>query len=73
LEATRALQRIGYILDKLASMDEIAKELIMNAIKNHLATQDCTFIPLDPKLPQTSYPRNKNWKIIENTTFESDI
>lgn len=73
LEATKPLQRMGYILDQLSPMDEIAKKSIIDAIENHLANQSCAFTPLDPKLPKKGYPRNKKWKIIENDTFESDI
>ena len=70
---TSWLQRLGFILEKLDPMDEVAKEKISRAIENYLARKSLSLIPLNPKLPIKGMPRHRKWNIIENTTFESDI
>lgn len=67
------LQRLGYILEKLNPMDTDSKDCILKALKEYLASKSYKAVPLDPKLPVTGYPRNNQWKVIENETFESDI
>ena len=66
------LQRLGYILEHLESIDEETKKSILQTIEYYVADKHLTFVPLDPKLSITGYPRHQKWKIIENTTFESD-
>lgn len=62
-------QRLGYLLEKLG-----AKELSL-VLKENLARQKrVDFIPLMFALPSSaSDAKNSEWKIIENTDFESDL
>ncbi len=67
------LQRFSYILEQLNPMDEDAKQSILQTIEHYVADKNLTLVPLDPKLPIAGFPRHPKWKIIENTTFESDV
>ncbi len=67
------LQRFGYILEKLDPDDLSAKQRILSALSSYLKLESLTYIPLAPVMPAEGFPLSEKWKIIENTTFESDI
>ena len=67
------LQRLGYILEKIETMDDDKKHRILAKLEEYLTDKLKTYIPLAAELPKTGYPRAKKWKIIENTDIESDL
>lgn len=66
------IQRLGFVLDKIAPIETEKRDELVIVIKNYLAKQLIQFIPLDPNLPKKGKNRNRDWMIIENTTIESD-
>jgi hypothetical protein len=67
------LQRLGYILEKIDTMDNNKKNHVIIAIENYLSNKSLKYIPLASELPKVGYSRCKKWKIIENTNIESDL
>jgi predicted transcriptional regulator of viral defense system len=67
------LQRLGYILEKIDTMDEDKKNRIITKLETYLSKRLKVYIPLASEIPKTGYPRCKKWKIIENTNIESDL
>lgn len=66
------LQRLGYILDTVDTIDSVKQNQILDVLKDHLSSHDLNFIALNPELPVREKPRNDLWKIVINTTIESD-
>ena len=66
-------QKLGYILEKIETEDEIKKQEILEIIFQSIKKNQIRYYPLEPSLPTKDEPRNKKWKIIENTTIEADI
>jgi len=73
IEAEYQLQRIGYIIEKIETMDDNHAEGIINALASHVAERKQKYLPLASEIPKTGYPRCKKWRIIENTDIESDL
>ena len=67
------IQRLGYLLEQIESMDKDKQGKIIALIDNYLSHQFISPIALAPELPTKGNPRNHRWMIIENTTVESDI
>lgn len=67
------LQRLGCILEKIDTMDEEAKQKIISVLNGFLSLKKLIYTPIAPELPSKGYSRSKKWKIIENTTIESDL
>lgn len=67
------LQRLGYILEHIETMDEEAKQKIIDALIGFLSLKKLLYTPIAPELPRKGYPRSLKWKIIENSSIESDI
>lgn len=67
------LQRLGFILEKIDSMDEEKQAQLIARLQTYLDGKMSVFIPLASELPKTGYPRMKKWKIIENTDIEGDL
>lgn len=67
------IQRLGYVLEHIESMEEEKRNGLVELIFNFIRKQPLSFIPLAAELPTKDMPRNNRWKIIENTTIESDI
>lgn len=67
------VQRMGYILEKIDTFYEKDRDRVVGALEKFLATQTLRYVPLAPEMPIKEKPRNKKWKIIENTTVASDI
>lgn len=66
------LQRLGYILDSISSVNNKKKKLIISKLKKLLSRQELVYMPLASELPVKGSSRNDKWMIIENTTIESD-
>jgi predicted transcriptional regulator of viral defense system len=72
-KGTAWIQRLGYILEKIDTENNDHRDLVVNAIIDHLSSQKLSFITLVPEISPAGYVRCKKWKIIENTTVESDL
>lgn len=66
------VQRLAWILDKIDSINNEKKALILEALREYLSGFRLYYAPASPELPTTGAKRNKKWMIIENTTVESD-
>lgn len=66
------VQRLGWILEHIDTIDNDRKLSLVNALQEYLLTQRLFYIPLASELKVAGYARNKKWMIIENTTIESD-
>lgn len=66
------VQRLGWILDKIETEDDKHKEKLIGRLLHYLDSQRIFYIPITNELESAGYPRNKKWKIIENTSVESD-
>lgn len=67
------LQRLGYILEQIETMDEEAKQKVIDSLIKFLSFKKLVYTPIAPELPRKGYPRSKKWKIIENSSVESDL
>ncbi|MFM7457489.1 MAG: type IV toxin-antitoxin system AbiEi family antitoxin [bacterium] len=70
------VQRLGYILENLDSDDEKNakhKAKVIAKLVRYLERQELSYLKLTPELPSKNCHRNAKWKIIENTTVESDL
>ncbi len=67
------LQRLGFILENIETMNEKKQNNLINKIKDYLSDKMKRFMPLEASIPITGHPRNKKWYIIENTNIESDL
>jgi predicted transcriptional regulator of viral defense system len=67
------IQRMGYILEKIEPMDTFSNQKIIDRIAEILLLKKIKYVPLAPEISSVGYPRFKKWKIIENTTIESDV
>jgi predicted transcriptional regulator of viral defense system len=73
IHAKYQLQRIGYILEKIDTMEEDKKFQIMEALEVFLKGNMKYYIPIASEIEKIGYPRDKRWKIIENSEIESDL
>lgn len=67
------LQRLGYILEKIETMDDDKTNRIIAKLEEYLSDKLKQYIPLASELPKAGSSRVKKWKIIENTNIESDL
>ncbi len=67
------VQRMGYILETIDTFYKKEKDRVVGALESFLSTQKLRYVPLAPEMPTKNKPRNKKWKIIENTTVEADF
>lgn len=67
------VQRMGYILEHIDTFYEKERDRVVAALEKFLITQKLRYVALAPEMPTKDKPRNKKWKIIENTTVESDV
>lgn len=67
------IQRFGYILENIDPIDNDKQAAIIQALQEYLSKMDTVYIALTPDMPSVGFAYNKKWKIIENTTVESDI
>ncbi len=66
------VQRMGYILENINSIVEDKRKKMIIALQNYLATKKLSYVPLSSSEPRRG-THIKRWKIIENTTVESDL
>ncbi len=70
------IQRLGYLLEQIDSMNIEKQEQVINLLDQHLRKkkkESLPFVPLAAELPKTGMPKDIRWKIIKNTTIESDL
>jgi predicted transcriptional regulator of viral defense system len=67
------VQRLGYILEHIESMDEQKQKNIIKLLHKHVADKSFTPIALAPELPTKGKYRDHRWMIIANTDIESDL
>ncbi len=70
---TAWIQRLGLILERIDSMDEIRQNTLIKVIKNYLDTMHPSPTLLAPNLPRNGRKPHAKWAVIENTTIESDL
>lgn len=66
------IQRMGYILERIDSMEEEHRKNIIFALEKYLLDKQIHYIPLSSVNPRLG-SRDKKWKIIENTIVDSDL
>lgn len=67
------IQRLGYILECIGDSDDAVKARLAAGIYDYVSVRDLRYIPLAEKIPTKGFPKNKKWKIIQNTVIESDL
>ena len=67
------VQRLAYILEQIDTMEEEHKFKIIKELEKYLSIQKLMYVPLSTGNTKKGCPRNKKWKIIENTKIESDL
>jgi predicted transcriptional regulator of viral defense system len=67
------IQRLGYILEHIESMEPVKQSRIVELLYQYINEQPYYFVPLAPELLVKGKNRDLRWKIIENTTIESDL
>ena len=67
------LQRLGYVIEKIDVMDEEKKHSLVTKIRDYLKNTHRPFVPLVSNMPNAGCSRCKNWNIIKNSDFESDL
>lgn len=67
------IQRLGYVLEKVIPVDEEKNLQIVAQLHAYIQTIKPAYILLAPEVPRDNAILNKKWKIIENTTVESDV
>lgn len=67
------IQRLGYLLEQIQSMDNQKQEEIVVLIYQYISHQSINPVPLAAERSTKGKPRNQKWMVIENTTIESDI
>lgn len=68
------LQRIGYIIDELDPINEAKQRKILKALHNYIISlkTKITYAALHPGITRVG-SHDEKWKIIKNTTVESDL
>jgi predicted transcriptional regulator of viral defense system len=67
------IQRLGYILEHIEPEDAKKRDELVDAIYEKIKKQIVYPVPLLPGLPIKGFSRNNRWRVIENTSIESDI
>jgi len=67
------LQRIGYILDNIETVNEKKTQQIIDALEMFINACKPSYLPLASEIPKSGYARSKKWRIIENSPIESDL
>lgn len=68
-----AVQRLGYILEHLEPINITSRDHLVNVLKKYLENKKLQFVALATEFPTINCPKNNDWKIIKNTTIESDL
>lgn len=67
------LQRLGYILEQLDTMDEAKKNKIIDSLLIYLQGKIKVYVPLTRQFSRSGHTRITRWKIIANREIESDL
>lgn len=67
------LQRLGYLLEAIEPFDKEKTDLIITKLKEYINILDPKIVPLHWNSPIKGKEKNEAWKIIVNTTVESDL
>jgi predicted transcriptional regulator of viral defense system len=67
------LQRIGYVLDHCDVMEEEKAKIFTDTLARYIIKEKNNYLPLASEIKKHGYSRCKKWRIIENTTIESDL
>lgn len=65
-------QRLGYIIEKIDSMDNEKKEIIIKSLLEYMKKHTFSYALLAPALGKKKAKRNDKWMIIENKEIEID-
>ncbi len=66
---TTAVQKLGYLIEKVIKKEDLADELFQAAKENQL---EFFRIPLKPSVPIKGHSSNNRWKVIANITIEME-
>ncbi|MCP3658768.1 MAG: hypothetical protein GY830_00015 [Bacteroidetes bacterium] len=67
------VQRLGYILEQIDTMEEENKLKLIEIIQQYLSSKKLVYVPLSTKNNNKGCSKNEKWMIIENTKIESDL
>lgn len=67
------IQRLGYILEHIESMEDEKQDRIIQLMYQFIKNKTINPIPLAPELSIKGKLKDPRWKIIENTIIESDL
>ena len=67
------VQRLGYTLDNIETEDEDKKVMITEKLLEYLSNKMKLYVPMEPGIDRTGYPRHTKWKIIETAKIQSDV
>ncbi|CAN5361728.1 type IV toxin-antitoxin system AbiEi family antitoxin [soil metagenome] len=67
------IQRLGYILEHIESMEPEKQNVTVAIIRNYIEQQSLHPVALASELPTKGSSKDQRWMILENTTIESDI
>ena len=73
LKEISSVQRFGYILEHLEPMNIGDRDKLVKELKKYLENKKLQFVALATEVPIINYPKNNDWKIIENSNIESDV
>lgn len=66
---TTAVQKLGYLIEKIIKNEDLANQLFSASKENHL---DFFRIPLKPSAPIKGFSSDNRWKVIANIEIEMD-
>lgn len=66
------VQRLGYLLEIIEGVESPPRDECIRLLQEYIQEQNPSYIPLISKSIK-GYPRNKIWRVIANTTVESDV
>lgn len=72
-QSTAWIQRLGYLLQIIEPLETENLNQCINLIRNYLNTKKIRSVLLDPNITRKNFPVDSTWKVIINTTVESDI
>lgn len=72
-EKTFWMQRLGYILERIDTMEPEKQSNIVQVLSQYIAKKSVPLVALASELPTKGKPRDHRWMIIENTNIESDL
>lgn len=67
------IQRLGYLLEIIEPIETKNRDRCVNLLKTYLNTIVIRSVLLEPNAEKGNFPMHPTWKVIINTTVESDI